>query len=178
MQEAKTTRQEINTLKKRLHFLKIAYADLFSEKEEADIDQELFIAGLANAIKAYELQQQRERGCADCRHDKNCTVQKAGKWGSNGYCPKWQSKYEAFDQEKSYIKQIVGKNLMRLRGDIPQRELAAFTGLNFGTIYQIERGQSWAEIETLQALAEYFEVPISEFFDTEIGGYTDNDQDD
>jgi transcriptional regulator with XRE-family HTH domain len=64
------------------------------------------------------------------------------------------------------IQKIVGENIKRLRERKmwTQQELSDLTGISQATISHVEKGHRWPSIETVEILADWFDVDPSELF--------------
>ena len=68
-----------------------------------------------------------------------------------------------YNQRLQETYKIVGLNLVRLRGERTQEELALKAAINRNTIISLEAGNSF-HFKTLVKLAEVLNVPIADFF--------------
>jgi transcriptional regulator with XRE-family HTH domain len=64
------------------------------------------------------------------------------------------------------LKNDIGKKIriLRLEKGLSQEKLAEYTNMSREHISCLERGQNLASIETLYALAKFFEISIKDFF--------------
>lgn len=75
----------------------------------------------------------------------------------------------------------IGRKIKELRDSrkLTVRELGSNIGMSFSHISKIERGENSPSIETLEKLAEFFNIDISYFFieQKDLDGFTDNEKD-
>ena len=76
------------------------------------------------------------------------------------------------------IKDVIAKNLIELRKkhNLTQNELAQKLNYSDNTISRWERGELTPSIETLQAISEFFDVPIENLIKENVVKQTELDQ--
>jgi transcriptional regulator with XRE-family HTH domain len=64
----------------------------------------------------------------------------------------------------SKIKEIIGNNLRALRGDKSQAVVAHDCGFEISSLSRWENSKAWASAETIEKLADYYNVHVSEIY--------------
>jgi transcriptional regulator with XRE-family HTH domain len=65
------------------------------------------------------------------------------------------------------IRKLLGFNLTRLRAKRTQLEVSEACGFETGSLSRWENGKSWASSETIETLAKYYQVDVSELYRAE-----------
>lgn len=70
-----------------------------------------------------------------------------------------------YDAEREQLRKAIAENLVRLRGERTQEEIAFKANLHLTSISYLERGQREPNTSTLLILADAYEVSVCEILD-------------